>query len=204
MRNYWNCPNIAQLSCPISQQHWRLCPGTCQKKFAPVALPHPGGNGSIIYVSNFPHETNCNERVAKTLKNPLGNCPGTYYSCAGVNTCTNANNHITATKPSPPASFSLTAGSHSIRLDWTNSASTGGSPITKYEYQQRNTGNIHKRWGSWSGWSSAGNGNSYIMTGLKRNTAYQVRMRAVNSAGKSDATSAEFALTRSRSASWER
>ncbi len=197
-----NCPNIPQLSCPISHMHWRFCPDTCQKKFVPVALPHPGGNGNVIYVSNFPHEKNCNKRVTKTLTNLLGNCPGQYYSCAGVDSCTNANNHINGTKPSPPASVSLTAGSISIEVNWTNPTSDGGESITRYEYQYRSLKN-RRSW-NWSGWSSAGKGNTYIITGLSPNTIYQIRMRAINKVGASRATDTVSVRTQKTSMEWER
>ena len=92
------------------------------------------------------------------------------------------------TVPSRPGSFSLTAGRISIRLNWTSSASDGGSAIEAYEFQYKSSTNDRRRWSSWSTWESGGTDNFHLIQGLSRDTDYAVRMRARNSVGTSNVT----------------
>lgn len=92
------------------------------------------------------------------------------------------------TVPSRPVSFSLTAGRISIRLNWTSSASDGGSAIEAYEFQYQSSTNDRRRWSSWSTWESGGTDNFHLIQGLSRDTDYAVRMRARNSVGTSIVT----------------
>ncbi len=76
----------------------------------------------------------------------------------------------------------------SLRFKWKKPDSDGGSPITDYEYQYKHW-KIGSGWQLPSQWESAGKGMSKLISGLKGNTKYCVRMRAKNKAGKySDTT----------------
>ena len=68
-----------------------------------------------------------------------------------------------------------------VDLWWDPPEYDGGSPITDYEYQYRESG------GNWNGWTSAGNANEelpeYTVTGLTNGTAYEFQVRARNAVG---------------------
>ncbi len=93
--------------------------------------------------------------------------------------------------PDRPAGFNLRSGRTSIHLRWEDSPDNGGSEITDYEYQYRYR-LTQTRWDSWSEWKSAGKDNYELITGLKKNRLYSVRMRAVNSVGNSSVTGIKF------------
>ncbi len=99
------------------------------------------------------------------------------------------------TVPSRPGSFDLTAGRISIRLNWTSSASDGGSTIEAYEFQYQSSTNDRRRWSSWSTWESGGTDNFHLIQGLSRDTDYAVRMRARNSVGLSNKTGIKMIKT---------
>ncbi len=86
--------------------------------------------------------------------------------------------------PTAPKNLQARAVATSVDLSWTAPADNGGSAITDYEYRYRKTT------GAWSLWASAGNDLAETITGLERNTAYSVQVRAVNSIGKSPASNA--------------
>ena len=70
-------------SCPKSDEHWRLCPGTCSKKFAPKKI---GRNGHYVYVNNSPHKVVCEERVYDGFWNVITNLchikyDSVWYTC---------------------------------------------------------------------------------------------------------------------------
>ena len=101
----------------------------------------------------------------------------------------------TPTVPDRPGSFELDARKVAILLRWTNSDSDGGSAITDYQYQIQSGNYNRTRWGDWSGWSSAGTGNSTWITGLSEGVNYAVRMRAVNAVGTSSNTGIQIVKT---------
>ena len=87
-------------------------------------------------------------------------------------------------KPAEPDSFSAVAGDEQVWLGWRSPADF---TISRYEYQQKEgTGVFGENWtfipGSRSGTTF------HIVTGLSNDTSYTFRVRAVNAAGKSDAT----------------
>ena len=99
------------------------------------------------------------------------------------------------TVPDRPGSFELTPHKYAIRLQWTDSASDGGSPITDYQYQYQSSRYGRKNWSSWSDWTSAGTGNSTWINGLSSGVDYAIRMRAVNDIGNSSKTGIKIVKT---------
>lgn len=93
-----------------------------------------------------------------------------------------------ANVPDRPGSFTLSPRRVSILLRWQPSASDGGSPITRYEYQYQSGNYNREKWSEWSDWTSAGTGNSTWITRLSSGVNYAVRMRAVNDEGYSNHT----------------
>ena len=78
------------------------------------------------------------------------------------------------TTPSAPTITSITSGLTQLTVNFTAPTSTGGSPITNYQYSTNNG----------TSFTSAGTTSSPItITGLVTGTTYQVIIRAVNSIG---------------------
>ena len=87
-----------------------------------------------------------------------------------------------------PAGLSSVSGNNQLALSWSAPANTGGYAITDYDIQYRaSTGT--NTWGSWNNWqgSTVSTATSTtINSGIVNGTSYQVRVRAVNSAGDGD------------------
>ena len=96
-------------------------------------------------------------------------------------------------KPSKPAKPTATAGNGQVTL--ASSVTTNGGPaITKWQYIKKEGGNAWETdWKDLS--SSADNSLSTTITGLKSNTSYQFKVRAVNSVGESTGSDASTAVT---------
>ena len=96
-------------------------------------------------------------------------------------------------KPSKPAKPTATAGNGQVTL--ASSVTTNGGPaITKWQYIKKEGGNAWETdWKDIS--SSADNSLSTTITGLKSNTSYQFKVRAVNSVGESTGSDASTAVT---------
>ena len=103
-----------------------------------------------------------------------------------------------ATKPTAPAQPTLTPGDRKITVEWAAPADNGAS-ITDYDVQYRSctaTDRICQQSPTWSSWtvkSFSGSGTSTTITSLVNGTAYQVQVRAQNSAGESDWSSSATA-----------
>lgn len=104
--------------------------------------------------------------------------------------------NVDPTVPDRPGSFELTPHKYAIRLQWTGSASDGGSPITDYQYQKQSSRSNRKHWSSWSDWISAGTGSTTWLNGLSKGVDYAVRMRAVNAIGSSTVTGIKIVKTK--------
>lgn len=89
------------------------------------------------------------------------------------------------TVPSAPASISTTTNGTSVTVTRTNSASDGGSAISGYRVQRRESTN-GTTWGSWGNVVSLSTSAlSHTYTGLTPARYYQFRQYAVNNAGNS-------------------
>ena len=96
---------------------------------------------------------------------------------------------VTPSAPSAPSAKTATPGNGQVTLTW-SSTGTGGSPITKWQYQQKEGSGSY---GPWMDVPDSGPATtSYTVTGLTNGTAYTFRVRAVNSVGNGVA-SEEFA-----------
>ena len=87
--SYWIC-DTDDHTCPMKKYHRQLCPGTCNKKNGYLAVS--AGMSGYVY----PHLVGCEKDERRTIGNffIFNGCDGTYYSCAGVSTCTNVENHV--------------------------------------------------------------------------------------------------------------
>ena len=97
-----------------------------------------------------------------------------------------ASNQVGATPagtPLAPTDFTATGGDMSVILNWT-AADDNGSPITKYQYQQKEDDGS---FGSWTDISESAPGGtnavSYTVTSLTTGIVYTFRLRAVNGVG---------------------
>lgn len=100
---YWSCPPDYP-GCPKASNHVKQCPGTCGEY---NVYPARGGGNYVNY--HAMHRVACNENVPPNIFNGwTGNCPGFYWSCAGVSSCNHASNHISGSQPptgsTPPSS----------------------------------------------------------------------------------------------------
>ena len=86
-----------------------------------------------------------------------------------------------------PTGLSSVSGNNRLALSWSAPANNGGYAITDYDIQYRaRTG---QTWGSWTSWQASTVSTSTsttINSGVVNGTTYQVRVRAVNSAGDGD------------------
>ena len=78
-------------------------------------------------------------------------------------------------------------GNQQIQISWIEPSSNGGSQITNYQYSTDNGVN-------WTTFSPAQSTSPYTIKNLVNGTQYQIKLRAVNSAGPGDASVA-FAAT---------
>ncbi len=100
---YWQCPNDPSPDrCPKYLKHVKQCPGVCDE-YNVINIAKTTSN--VIEL----HQVDCKEQVYRDLSNLwlFTECPGTYYSCAGVSTCTSASKHVngndeTAQNPQTP------------------------------------------------------------------------------------------------------
>ncbi len=78
------------------------------------------------------------------------------------------------------------SGNNRLALSWSAPTNTGGYAISDYDIQYRALSG--ETWGSWTDWqaSTVSTSTSAAITGLVNGTKYQVRVRAVNSAGDGD------------------
>jgi predicted RNA-binding protein with TRAM domain len=83
--------------------------------------------------------------------------------------------------PSAPSVGSVTAGDGQLSVAFTAPSSNGGSAITDYEYSTDNGV-------TWV--SAASTSSPIVITGLSNGTSYNVKLRAINSAGDGTASAA--------------
>ena len=96
-----------------------------------------------------------------------------------------------ATTPSAPAAPTLTVMNTSLDVTWSAPSDNGGAAITDYDVQYRActatplSCTTSPTWGDWTEWNATDNSTTTTatITGLTNDTAYQVQVRASNSAG---------------------
>ena len=84
------------------------------------------------------------------------------------------------TVPGAPTGLSLQPGDGKLAASWNPPSSTGGAAISRYEWQHKETSAA-----SWPSTDTDVTGTTADITGLTNDTGYDVRVRAVNSAGAS-------------------
>jgi hypothetical protein len=72
-------------------------------------------------------------------------------------------------------------GNQQIQISWTSPISNGGSQITNYQYSTDNGVN-------WTTLAPIQSTSPYTITGLVNGTQYQIKLRAINSAGPGDSS----------------
>ena len=86
-------------SCLRSDEHWRVCGGSCGQKFAPKRISR--GQGNYDYVDNSPHYITCSESVYSFL-DTSATCGEKYYTCEH-STCPESNTHWSSSSSSSDA-----------------------------------------------------------------------------------------------------
>jgi hypothetical protein len=125
------------------------------------------------------------------------NATGTSPESAPSNTVTPAAAAPTVTAPGAPSSVLATAGNTSAVVSWAAPANTGGAAITEYEVQVRNgTGTVLR-----TDSAIPGTARSATISGLTNGTAYNFRVRAINSAGPGALSAASNSVTPSAATS---
>jgi hypothetical protein len=81
------------------------------------------------------------------------------------------------TAPGAPTNVTATAGDTAATVNWTAPTNTGGAAITEYRVQVRNSANTVLR----TVQGIPGTASSTVVTGLTNGTAYNFRVRALNS-----------------------
>ena len=84
-----------------------------------------------------------------------------------------------ATAPGAPRTFAAAPGDGEVVLTWTAPASTGGTPITRYEHRHKVTSATNFP----ATWTTAGTALTATVSGLANGTPYSFEVRAVNSVG---------------------
>ena len=88
---------------------------------------------------------------------------------------------FTPCTPNAPTALSASAGVGAANISITAPSTDGGAAITNYEYSTNNGT-------SWTAVSPASTNTSFTITGLTNCTAYDLKVRAVNSVGSGSAS----------------
>ncbi len=91
--------------------------------------------------------------------------------------------------PAAPTGLTVAVGNTELVLSWTD---PGNSTITGYQYQYKSSGNAYGAWMAMT--PSTATTTTHTVTGLTNNTAYTLRIRALNASGEG-AVSAEVTQT---------
>ena len=154
-----------------------------------IAAPSSGGTPVTYTVTASPGGGTCTVTVPATSCSVTGLTNGTSYTFASTATNTGGTSSSSvssasvtpATVAGAPTIGSITAGNQQLSVPFTAPSSNGGAAISNYKYSTDDG----------STWSSAGSTSSpIVITGLTNGTSYNVKLRAVNSAGDGTASSA--------------
>ena len=85
-------------------------------------------------------------------------------------------------QPEPPQDLTVTPGDGSLALAWAAPASDGGSAVTGYIIEHKETSADDD---SWTEASAAADARSHTLDGLTNGTTYDIRIAAANTAGTS-------------------
>ena len=165
-------------------------------KSKPAGATEYGGYGSWTTATTTPSGGNLT-RLVKGLT--LGS--EYKFQVRAVNATGNgvASDESAAAKPTLPApaaptGLTATAKVASAELEWTN---PGNSSITSWEYQYKPKSNTETGYTDWTAiQSSTASTTSYTVPSLTNATTYTFQIRAVNDAGKGDASGEKTATPR--------
>ena len=199
-----NEASTTPVTVPSVPQNFTLTPGNGQVRLEWTAPASDGGSAILRYeyrhkagADSFTTWTNVpGSNVNTTQYTVTGLINGTLYTfeirAATATTKGMGASETTtpmAVAPDAPRELSTRSQNQAIELTWRTPLDNGGSPITRYEYQQR-TGN--GPFGTWMDIPNSGvtglNATSYTVTGLTNGTSYHFKLRAVNNADESAAS----------------
>ena len=199
-----NEASATPVTVPSVPQNFTLTPGNGQVRLEWTVPASDGGSTILRY--EYRHKAGTDSFITWTTV-PSSNINTTQYTVTGVINGTlytfeiraatattkgmGASETTTpmAVAPDAPRQLSTRSQNQAIELTWQTPLDNGGSPITRYEYQQR-TGN--GQFGTWMNIPNSGvtglNATSYTVTGLTNGTSYHFKLRAVNNADESAAS----------------
>ena len=90
---YYTCSG----SCDRSDEHWRVCGGSCGNKYAPKKV-HRQGN-LYVWVANSPHYVKCTESVYGGFWNPNAICGKEYFTCEHSTCPDSSSRHWSSSSP---------------------------------------------------------------------------------------------------------
>jgi hypothetical protein len=134
--------------------------------------PSPAVTASPLTISGLTQGTTYNVQLRAR------NTTGTGLGCGTATV-----NATTLNVPNAPTALSASAGLGVANISFTAPSNDGGAAITNYEYSTNNGT-------SWTAVSPASTNTSFTIAGLTNCTAYDVKVRAVNSEGSGSASSA--------------
>ena len=131
---FYICSDSA--TCDRSDEHWRVCGGTCGEKFAPKRISR--GQGNYDYVADSAHYVTCSHE----------SCSEEYYTCQ-YSTCPQSSTHVSSSNPiaTPPPTPTPTpsptyhacgvhetsvSGDHSLQASCSSSNSNGNCTVTNF------------------------------------------------------------------------
>ena len=140
--------------------------------------------------NSAPGEANAN---GYTVENRAAGTTYTYQvravNAEGESDASNEAGATTPGVPTEPTNLNALGRERSVALWWTTPDDDGGSPITRYQYREKEGSGDYGGWTDIPG-SAPGeaNANSYTISGRTAGTNYTYQVRAVNAVGGSDAS----------------
>ena len=148
-----------------------------------VAVPSSVGGTATSYTIR-----NLNDSTVYTYRIIAENAAGRSSASNSADATTLAQ---PAQVPGPPTGIGAVPGAGMVTLRWQAPLTTGGSPITEYEYHYAAAALSTTTGISWSGWMSAMTELTVKVMDLTPGTVYSFEVRAVNSAGAGEAANSD-------------
>ena len=148
-----------------------------------VAVPSSVGGTATSYTIR-----NLNDSTVYTYRIIAENAAGRSSASNSADATTLAQ---PAQAPGPPTGIGAESGPGKITLSWQAPLTTGGSPITEYQYRYAAAASTTTTGISWSRWISAMMELEVDVEPLTPGTVYSFEVRAVNSAGAGDAVNSD-------------